>query len=221
MKTVFYLAPVLFISVFLLILAEFRQHRKMIYIVKPISTFLVIVLAMLSFWLPTYDWTFSILVVLGLLFCLGGDVALMFQDNPKAFRIGLALFLLGHIVYSIDFYTFGVFSSWDVLTTLVLLIFGFGFYRLMRPNLGSMKIPVILYMVIISIMVNRALGLLLNPSVSHTQGLFVVLGALLFFVSDVVLAANRFWKPWRYHRISLAFYYAGQLLIALSTHYVG
>jgi hypothetical protein len=36
-----------------------------------------------------------------------------------------------------------------------------------------------------------------------------------------MLAANRFWRPWRYNRISLAFYYGGQLLIALAAGYFG
>jgi hypothetical protein len=44
----------------------------------------------------------------------------------------------------------------------------------------------------------------------------ILTGALLFYISDIMLAANRFWKPWRYNRISLAFYYGGQLLIALA-----
>jgi hypothetical protein len=41
----------------------------------------------------------------------------------------------------------------------------------------------------------------------------VLVGAALFYISDVILAANRFWKPWEYNRISLGFYYGGQLLI--------
>ena len=51
--------------------------------------------------------------------------------------------------------------------------------------------------------------------------LMVLFGALLFYFSDVILAANKFWKPWRYNRISLVFYYSGQLLIALSAGYFG
>ncbi len=219
MPAALYLVPVVLVSVFVLIHAEFRQTRATIYVIKPFSTLLVIASAVLSLWAPTSNWIFSIVVLIGLLFCLGGDVALMFQHHINAFRIGLVLFLLGHIAYSVVFSMFGIFSLWDVLTVLLLLICALGFYRLIRPNLGSMKLPVILYILIISIMVNRAVGLWVNPEVGRTQGVLVAVGAILFYISDVILAANRFWKPWRYHRISLAFYYAGQMLIALSASY--
>jgi uncharacterized membrane protein YhhN len=219
MIPVLYLIPIVAVSVLILIVAEFRHNHKLVYIVKPLSTLLVITMAMLSFWQPTHNWTFSVWIVIGLLFCLGGDVALMFQVNIKAFRIGLVLFLLGHVAYSTVFTLFGIFSIWDIAVVGVLLILGLGFFRLLSPNLGSMKIPVILYMVIISIMLNRAFAAFMNPSLAKTQGTLIVLGALLFYISDIILAANRFWKPWRYHRISLAFYYAGQLLLALSAHY--
>ncbi len=211
--------PVLALSVVVLIRAEFQHKRKIVYIAKPLSTLLVIAIAMLSFGLPTHEWTFSVLIIFGLLFCFGGDVALMFQKSAKAFRVGLVFFLIGHIVYSTVFVMFGVFSMWDILAVGLLLAAGIGFYRLIRPNLGAMKVPVILYMLIISIMVDLAVGMLANPAVGKTQGLLVFFGAVLFYLSDVILAANRFWKPWRYHRISLALYYAGQLLIALSAGY--
>ena len=61
--------------------------------------------------------------------------------------------------------------------------------------------------------------MLANPAIGAGQAVLVLIGAVLFYVSDVILAAARFWKPWRYHRISLAFYYSGQLLIALAASY--
>jgi hypothetical protein len=47
----------------------------------------------------------------------------------------------------------------------------------------------------------------------------IALGALLFYVSDVILALHRFRFSWKYGRINLAFYYAGQALIALSASF--
>jgi hypothetical protein len=49
--------------------------------------------------------------------------------------------------------------------------------------------------------------------------MMIATGAVLFYISDIILAASRFWRPWRYHRLSLAFYYSGQLLIALAASY--
>ena len=74
-------------------------------------------------------------------------------------------------------------------------------------------------MLIISAMVSRALSAMASPVFGDEQALMVVAGAVLFYFSDVILAANRFWKPWRYHSVSLALYYSGQFLIALAASY--
>jgi len=90
---------------------------------------------------------------------------------------------------------------------------------LIRPKLGKMRVPVIAYIVVISAMVSRAASTLNSPVFKKSQALMIVAGAVLFYISDVILAANRFWKPWKYDRISLAFYYSGQLFIALAGSY--
>ena len=210
MKAVLYLIPVLVVAVFFLIRAEFLERRQQIYVIKPISTLIVIAVAVMSLLQPTRNLTYTVGVLLGLLFSLGGDIALMFQENRKAFTVGLGLFLVAHIIYTVVFFSLGSFSSWDILSTVVIL---------MQPNLGSMKGPVIGYMLIISLMVSWAFSALVSPVFDDGQAVMVVVGALLFYISDVILAASRFWRPWRYHRISLAFYYSGQLLIALAASY--
>ena len=215
-----YLVPVLFVAVLLLIRAELYHNRRQVFIFKPISTLLVIIMAALSFLAPTCNWTYTIIILVGLIFSFGGDVALIFQDNPKAFRIGLILFLLGHIAYTIAFILFSSFLGRDFISTLVLLTAAIGFYQLIKANLGAMKIPVILYIVIISIMLSRAIAILSSPSFEFTQSLMIFMGAFLFYISDIILAANRFWKPWRFSRVNLAFYFAGQMLIALSASYI-
>lgn len=219
MKLALYPVPVLVVTVFLLIRAEFLEQRRQIYILKPISTLLVIAVALLSFLEPTRNSTYTVGVVVGLVLSFGGDVALMFQENRRAFTGGLALFLLAHVAYTVVFALLGRLSGWDLLSAALLLMVGVGFYGLIRPNLGKMKGPVIAYILVISLMVNRAVSTLLSPIFGGGQALMVAIGSVLFYISDVILAANRYWRPWRYQRISLAFYYGGQLLIALAASY--
>jgi uncharacterized membrane protein YhhN len=218
-KAALYLVPVLAATVFFLIRAEILGKRWQVYLFKPLSTLLVIAIAAASFLEPTRNVVYTMGVLGGLLFSLGGDIALMFQQDRRAFTIGLGLFLVAHVVYAVTFTWLGRFSIWDVLSTAVLLIAALWFYRLIQPNLGAMKGPVIAYMLIISVMVSRALSTLVSPVFRSGQALLVVFGALLFYCSDVILAANRYWRSWRYHRISLVFYYSGQLLIALAAIY--
>ena len=219
MKPAFYLLFVSAITVFFLVRAEILGKRRQIYVLKPISTLLVIAVACLSFLEPAQNPTYTVGVLVGLLLSFGGDLALMFQENRRAFAAGLGLFLLAHVAYAIVFVLLGRVSNSDIFSTLVLLAAGVGFYMLIQPNLGTMRVPVIVYILVISVMVSRAISALASPVFSSGQALLIAIGAVLFYISDIVLAACRFWKPWKYQRISLAFYYSGQLSIALAASY--
>lgn len=219
MKAAIYLVPFVFVTVFLLIRAELLNRRRQSYVLKPTSTLLVIVVALLSLWTPDRDMMYTIGVLIGLVLSLGGDVALMFDEDRTAFAAGLALFLLAHVAYTVVFTILGRFSILDVVSLPLLAAAGVAFYSLIRRNLGSLRWPVIAYMLVISVMVSRAVSTLVSPVFSRPQAAMVALGAFLFYLSDVVLAANRFWKPLKYGRINLALYYAGQLLLALAASY--
>ena len=216
MMPALYLVPVEAVAVFLLIRAELLDKQQQVYVLKPAATLLVIAVALLSLADPAHNPTYTVGVLVGLVFSLGGDVALMFDEQPRAFAIGLGLFLLAHIAYTVVFTLLGRFSIWDVVSIPVLLACGVAFYALIRQNLGKLRLPVIAYMLVISIMVSRAVSTVPSPVFGREQALMVVSGAVLFYLSDVILAANRFWRTWRYNRISLAFYYGGQLLLALA-----
>jgi uncharacterized membrane protein YhhN len=219
MKLALYLVPVLVVMVFFLIRAEFRKAQREIYTLKPLATLLVIAMAALSFAQAKVNLTYTLGVLVGLVLSLRGDIALMFQTNRKAFMTGLVLFLLAHVAYATTFTLLDSLHTTDWLTALALLIIGGGFFFLIRGGLGTMKIPVIVYIVIISVMVNQALSTFTGSMFSLRQAWMVSVGAVLFYISDVILAANRFWKPFEYNRISLVFYYAGQCLIALAASY--
>lgn len=210
------LIAVLIVDVILLIRAEILKIKRQSYLFKPLATLLVIAICLLSLVDPEYNPIYTWGVLIGLLFSFGGDVALLFQERRKPFMIGLALFLTAHIVYTVAFILLGQPTPWDWLTAAVLLALAVGFYLLIRENLGGMKIPVIAYIIIISVMVSRAFTAFAGSVFSPVQGWMVFLGAVLFYISDIILAATRFWRPWKYGRISLGFYYAGQLLIALA-----
>ncbi len=214
-----YLIPVLGITVALLIRAEFQEKKLQVYVLKPLSTLLVIAIAAMSLLRSDYNLLYTIGVLIGLVLSLGGDIALMFSENAKAFMIGLVLFLLAHVVYTITFTLINGILNTSWISTLALLVIGAGFYQVLQPGLGDMKDAVIAYMVIISAMVDQALSTFSGSTFSTAQAWLIGLGAVLFYISDMILAANRFWRPWKYHRLSLAAYYGGQLLIALAASY--
>lgn len=210
--------PVLIVVVFLLMRAEFRQDSRAVYRYKPTATLLIILVGALSFLRPNVDPTYTAWILVGLVLSLVGDVALMFSSQ-RAFLLGLVAFLLAHVVYATVFTVFGGFCPADLFSGLILLAIGVLVLRCLWDGLGKMKGPVVLYVLVICLMVQRAISTLFGDAFSVTQGWLIALGAILFWISDLILGLNRFGRPWKYHRISLVFYFAGQLLIALSASY--
>jgi uncharacterized membrane protein YhhN len=210
--------PFLAITVTLLVRARLKRNDGQVFFFKPISTLLVILVALLSFTTSGVQPAYSIWIMVGLVLSLGGDVALMFKSS-RAFVTGLVLFLLAHIVYAIAFTVPNGFHAQDLLVGLVLLVVSVAVYLFLRPGLGSMKVPVIFYILVICIMVNRAVSTFYGDAFTTNQAWLITLGAILFWFSDLVLAVNRFRHPFRLEALSLYLYYGGQLLIALSPSY--
>ncbi len=210
--------PLLVAVVLLLIRAEFREAKKAVCFLKPTATLLVILVAALSWRAPLSDSRYSAWLLVGLACSLAGDVALIFTSR-KAFLLGLVAFMAAHFVYAVLFGAYSGFHAADLVTAAVLLAAGVAVYRYLLPDLGGIKLPVALYVLMICLMINRAFATFFGEILSLTQAWLISAGATLFWVSDLILAIHRFRRPLRYHRISLAFYYAGQLLIALSGSY--
>ena len=212
--------PFLLVTVPLLVRAALRGDQRQVYLLKPLSTLLVIAVALLSLLTPHAQPAFTLWIAAGLIPSLGGDVALMFETN-RAFLVGLVLFLLAHVVYSITFTVPNGFHPADIATGAVLLVVAVAIYLYLRPGLGRMQGPVIAYTLIICFMVNRAISAFFGDAFTITQAWLLSLGAVFFMLSDIVLAVNRFRRPMEKHRLSLFAYYLGQLLIALSPAYFG
>ncbi len=158
-----------------------------------------------------YQW-----VLAGLVCGLIGDVCLALKGK-KAFRAGLASFLLGHILYVVAFAGLTRSSDWMTLGHLFIAAVSLGVFRWLRPHLGTMLIPVALYVIVISIMAAAAWVAFLNPDLRRSGALTLLLGSILFYVSDVLTARDRFVESAFVNRlIGLPLYYSGQFLIAFS-----
>jgi len=216
MSAVYWICALLVFTVPMLIRAEFNQNHQQRIIFKPTSTILLIVIILISIIFDDGNLPFKSAILLGMVFCLGGDIALMFESK-KAFMIGLVLFLLGHVVYAVALIHFNGFMFNGVLTTAVVILIGLPIFAYLYSGLGSMMVPVIAYMIVISLMLNSALLTFQSGYFNSAQAWLLAVGAALFYISDVILAINKFKKPFPKNRFSLAFYYTGQLGIALST----
>lgn len=156
------------------------------------------------------------LLLIGLIFCLGGDVFLALPQD-KMFLLGLVSFLLGHVFYVLCFFYIAGISQWTWIGCLVgMLVSGLVFVWL-RPHLGSMLIPVIAYIVVITVMVVGAWTVLGDSRLNYAGRLLVFIGAVSFYLSDLFVARDRFMKTEFTNRlVGLPMYYVGQFMLAFS-----
>lgn len=156
----------------------------------------------------------------GLLLGLVGDVALEFE-GATAFLIGLSSFLAGHLAYVLAFARIRSARYWFSLKIIPLwLVAGLAFVWLFphaaKPE-GSMVGPVAFYIVVISLMVSGAAALSASPNLSRAFKTLVLAGAILFFLSDLLVAVNAFISNKFLHSlILLPLYYTAQLMLAAS-----
>lgn len=199
------------VVIFLLVIASISAKQfgkaKLYMVVKPLTMLFIIALPLLEV-REEYS-TYAYLIITGLIFSLLGDLFLLYPN--KYFNNGLYSFLMAHILYVFAFnqnvseYCFGVAA---VIVVFVLVV-----VKYLAPKLGAMKYPVILYIVVISAMLYSGLNfdrqLLTITSVS--------IGAILFTISDTVLAFNKFYKKFSFAEpIILSTYFVAQLMFAMT-----
>lgn len=159
-------------------------------------------------------------LLIALLFCLGGDIFLALPQD-RMFLLGLVSFLLGHVAYVICFFYLADLSHWTWIGGGIGLAAATRVFFWLRPHLGSMLIPVIAYIVVITLMVVGAWTVLGDSGVKLPGRLLIFMGALSFYISDLFVARDRFLKTEFKNRLfGLPLYYFGQFLLAFSVGHV-
>lgn len=138
-----------------------------------------------------------------------GDLILTFS----AFRAGLAAFLAAHLAYTAGFVTRGIEVTWLVVSGVALIAIAAWVWRWLAPHVDdARRRPVMVYVAVITSMVAAAVG-----TTAAVPDARIAIGAVLFYVSDLAVARNRFVAPGTVNQaMGRPMYYAGQVLLALS-----
>ncbi len=198
------------ISATMHIRAEYIGPVYQIYIFKPLTMIFILLIALLT--RQAVSSRYKTLVIIGLLFSLGGDVFLMLPMDM--FIPGLISFLIGHLFYIAAFGAgFWRRSTWRSrlpFSLYVVVVLG-----LLGPHLGPMILPVTIYVIVIMTMAWRAWERW--SQTRQKAALLALVGAILFVASDSVLAFDKFRAPFEAARLlTLAPYFTAQWFIALS-----
>ncbi|MBX3597897.1 MAG: lysoplasmalogenase [Rhizobiaceae bacterium] len=180
-----------------------------------IKTCAVALLALLAF-IEGAHW----LLVVALAFSAVGD-ALLSHDGDEAFVGGLASFLVAHVAYIALFLSHGngligpIQSSalLSIMALVIVLTTAATLNILLRRVPPALRLPVLAYGLAIGVMGLAALT---------TGHIWVIIGAVLFMLSDTVLGFERFVMStlgpgrWAARHAVWVLYYAAQLIITLA-----
>ena len=204
-------SPLLFLVIFSAISCiwfAYHEPRRLSYLFKPLTMVLICLTAILGGSSLT---VYKMMIIGGLVFSLAGDIFLMLPTDR--FLPGLIAFLFAHLCYITAFISEINAVNWWL--PIPFIIIGLVFVYFIFPKLGTQKIPVIIYVVIILVM--GWLASELWYQVPQIGTLMMFIGAILFTVSDLLLAKNRFQGSFKsYKALNLTTYFTAQLLIAIS-----
>ncbi len=145
---------------------------------------------------------FMIFMFLGLVFAMLGDVLLIFF---------FVAFCMLSKMHWLDFVIGG-----GIFIVALLIIFLYP-----KFEFGSMLVVVIVYALIISLMLGKAGGNLRLKENKHLN-LIIFFGALMFFLSDLMLLFNVFASaPYIFDILCLVLYYPAEFVLAFSIYFAG
>ena len=202
------------ISAMTAIFFRIKDDVKNYAIFKPLTTILIILLA-LFFNVENFS-NYGLLVIIGLILSLIGDVFLIKED---LFVYGLGSFLFAHILFTLAFTSISGFLLNPIVLG-ILLIIGFFYYRFLSPSLGSYATPVAFYFLAIIVMDWQAISLAMEQK---TEVFYSVgFAAVLFSCSDAIIAYKKFKHDFKIAEVLiLSFYWLSIFLICLSCKSLG
>ncbi len=195
MKT-FILSVLYFVTGILYIIFNCQSDLITAFVLKA----LIIPLLLVLFYInkrPPFD-SLHYMMLAGLVFSWAGDIMLELPQKNEMFMPGLICFLMAHIMYlSVFFSTPGknIILKNHFYLLIPVVLYGAGLLFYLYDDLGNMRIPVIIYAVVILTMLSGALSRF--DKVNRSSYLLVLFGAILFVISDSLIAINKFSHPFR------------------------
>ena len=192
-------------------LALWKKWLRLEYLAKPA----VMIILFLWLWISTGLSGASLWFGLGILLSLTGDVLLMISLD-RFFLAGLMVFLLAHAAYLVGFnIPIPEISAWGFVLAVIVGLGGTrAIRRILAAPVANMRIPIIIYGTVISLMLLSAMLKLTDITWNATAAALVSVGAFLFYISDIILAWNKFVSPIQHGRIyNIGAYHLGQIAL--------
>jgi uncharacterized membrane protein YhhN len=132
---------------------------------------------------------------IGMFLAFFGDI-LLILINDTFFLSGMIAFMLMNILYSISFLyitRLNIRKIFPFLLSLIVLSFiAIAIFRALSTEMGEYSVPVLIYMCTVSLMIACSVNIATDPKHRETAFNFLIAGALVFLVENILLAFNRF-----------------------------
>jgi len=217
--------PFALVGIFLYFIARKRNDLKRVEFIQPITTLFIIAVAALGFASEGANDLYTIFILVGLTFSLVGDCWNVDMTDMETVIYGLIVFVFAYLTYPLAFTVMDGFHKEDVIVGLICLALYIALISYCWRGLGDMKIPGMIYGLVLFILVSRAISTFFGDTFSMTQSILITAGTGMIFLGDVQFAIETFRKPpppklvIDLKVIGPILYAGGQLLIALSTSY--
>jgi len=189
----------IWITLFLVVLlvnliAVYSNSESLQFITKPLLMPLLAIYLLLR--TNTANSNLKGWIFLALFFSWAGDIFLLFEERGSNFFLfGLSAFLVAQVFYIVFFHNIRMreYIRGNALLLLLVIVYYSILINVLSPYLGNMKLPVRIYGVVLSFMVMLAMHTMLGKN--KKAALWMTMGAILFVVSDSLLAFNKFFSP--------------------------
>lgn len=183
------------------------------YIFTPLVTSVITGFAVLSM-IDEGMSAYRVLVLSALVFSIIADTMLMVVE-VNLLQQGIVYFMMAHVMYIAAFSLEYEFRGWNAAIAVLLVMLLAMFYRGIRNTVGKLKIPILIYAAVLCTMLFFALSYI-GHEITRRE-MLVISGAILFVVSDFLLAYLSFIRPHKQESVIVwAVYAPAQLLLALS-----
>jgi len=207
----------IFIVAFILVMNWFYQANGFDFTLKCICSASFALLGLLNFCYSMMEKApnrrFYVSMTIGLILAFLGDVLIGYD-----FIVGAATFALGHICFVIAYCFLKKLAKLDLIASGVLFACAAAFllfFPLLNFEVPVLKVVCIMYALIISAMLGKAVGNFIREKTA-VNGV-IAAGSALFFFSDLMLVFDRFIGRWGWtDNACMGTYYPALCLLALS-----
>jgi len=154
--------------------------------------------------------SYNNLIIIGLILSLIGDILL--AKAVDQFLFGLISFLAAHVVYIFAFLKKS--KRLALVESIPFYAYGAILFFFLQSHLGEMRIPVLVYVIVITTMLWRSFVQRKTSNLAK----WAFIGAIFFTISDTFIAIYRFYEAFSFDReLTITTYWIAQYLIFLST----